>query len=610
MTKKSPKDAFDRRTFLKTASATSSIVVAPAFIKTALGDGSNLNSDLFALGVASGDPGRHSVVLWTRLVGDPLTGQGLPDEPIELQWEIATDPGMVNIINGDRIVADPRDGHAVRVLARRLPACRWYYYQFRALGKFKGHQSRVGRTRTFPRRFGDGNAQCRSDEMRFAFVSCQNYTQGFFAAWNDVAQQDIDFVVHTGDYIYENGATSTPIFPDRNHIGSEIFSVEEYRNRYALYRLDQDLQEAHAQFPFIVTWDDHEVDNNYAKNQAEEGAPFQDEAFIERKRNAYQVFAESMPIRRRFSDRSGRLSLARRIQFGRLADFHVLDTRQFRSDQPAGDGFGSTDENVDPTTAAILEDVFGQTLFDASGIENPRASLLGFGQEIWLAKNLIFSRSHWNVLAQQIMVMPWNLRETGRLSVQFGPDFDGKDQVLAAIGNLENILNVDAWDGYPASRRRLLRLLDLARPNNPIVLTGDIHSAWAAHLLEDFEDPGNSEILATEFVCTSVSSTFASVDPRPTDSIVNAGIPDNPHIRLFDGRFRGYCLCDVTRQRWKTTYRGVGSAGNLLNPDPLALVPKADDPSFTVAEAEIQTGFNRRRNRKDLSIVEHVPRSV
>ncbi|MEO0998823.1 MAG: alkaline phosphatase D family protein, partial [Pseudomonadota bacterium] len=233
-------------------------------------------------------------------------------------------------------------------------------------------------------------------------------------------------------------------------------------------------------------------------------------------------------------------------------------------------------------------------------------SLLGLNQELWLALNLLRSRARWNVLAQQIMVMPWNLKTTGQLSVQFGPDFPGKDQALAAIGNLDDLLNVDAWDGYQGTRERLLWLLDHARPRNPVVLTGDIHSAWGARLLQDFGDPQNSDVLAAEFVCTSISSTFAGADPRPTDGIVRASLPDNPHIGYFDGRFRGYCLCDVNEHRWLTQYRAVGAPEDAIDNDPLALIPASGDPVFVSAEAEIDAGFNRRGEAGELRVLDNL----
>lgn len=581
-----------RRRLLLSGGTAASLVVAPPFLKAASGDSLHLNHELFSLGVVSGDPHAHSVVLWTRLAPQPLTGGGMPARPVKVIWEVAEDYGMTRIVKQGVAVALPRHGHAVRVIAHGLPANRWWYYRFRALGQ----SSRVGRTRTFP------GYRDQVQQMRCAVVSCQNYTQGFFTAYRDMMTQDLDFVVHTGDYIYENGPAGFAIAPGRNHNGSEIFSVEDYRNRYALYRLDQDLQEAHAHLPFILTWDDHEVDNNYAGLHAEESAPFQNDDFRQRRRNAYQVYSESMPLRPSSHLRAehDEVRLFRKLAFGNLADIYMLDTRQFRSDQPAEDNFGSTD----PDSVAV-EGVLGEKLFDAQGILNPHATLLGSRQERWLAKNLYYSRATWNMLAQQIMVMPWNLVETTRAFVAANLEqqpipAQQKAQILSQFDNIDNMLNVDAWDGYPAARERLFNILRHSGAKNPIVMSGDIHSAWAAELLNDFSDP-QSDVLAAEFVCTSIASTFLTLDPRPTDYIVRLGLQDNPHIKFFNALFRGYCICDVNQQRWQTSYRAVGDLSALADIDnPLALVPFPDSPVATDAVLEIAAGFNQANSEQRL----------
>lgn len=557
--------------------------IAPAFLRSARGDSLHLNGGLFSLGVVSGEPDADSVVLWTRLAPEPLAGGGMPNRPVQVRWEVAEDYGMTRVLRQGVHLAQPGDGHTVRVVARGLPSNRWLYYRFSALGE----TSRVGRTRTFPAWHDP------IDRMRCAVVSCQNYTQGFYTAYRDMLDQELDFVLHTGDYIYENGPVALEIAPGRNHNSAEIFTLEDYRNRYALYRLDLDLQEAHAQLPFVVTWDDHEVDNNYAGLIAEEGAPFRGEDFRQRRDNAYRAYAEAMPLRplnRHHGDSA--LRLYRGLSFGRLADIHMLDTRQFRGDQPAGDGFGSTS----PASAAI-EPVIGEALFDAEGILDPAATLLGGRQARWLETRLRRSQAVWNVLAQQVMVMPWNLVTTTRAVVaatlQSQPiPPEQQARILAAFESIDNIFNVDAWDGYPVARRRLLAMLQRSGARNPVVLTGDIHSAWGANLLADFEDTG-SDVLAAEFVCTSISSTFLELDPRPTDFVVRQGLADNPHIEYFNGLFRGYCLCDVDGGRWQTRYRAVGDPARLADTDnPLALVPFPDSPVDTDAVLEIEAGFN------------------
>jgi alkaline phosphatase D len=574
-----------RRALLGTLGAASATLAtprillgAPAILKGELGY--PLPSGLFALGVGSGDPDDSSVMLWTRLAADPLGGGGVPSQPVPVRFRVATDAGMGRIVESGTVLALAETGHAVHVLVTGLRPDTWYWYDFQV----RGARSRVGRTRTFP-----ASHQATS-RMRFALVSCQDYAAGYYAAYRDMLTQNLDFVVHVGDYIYESGASATPLLPGRDHLGSEIFSVADYRNRYAQYRLDADLQNLHASVPFLCTWDDHEVDNNYAGLDAEESAPYTGDEFARRRRNGYQAYRESMALRplNRLITPAGNLRLYRDIEFGSLATFHLLDTRQYRSDQPAGDNFGSTDPD-----AVAIEPVFGETLFDAQGIEDPGATLLGRTQEYWLADRLRRSRAQWNVLAQQIMVMPWNLRATGRKQVELNPSLPApqKAAILGLIDQVANLYNVDAWDGYPAARRRLLELVARSGARNPVVLSGDIHSAWAANLLSDFSDPANADLVAAEFVCTSITSTFLTSDPRPTDFIVRASLPDNPHIGYFNGLFRGYCLCDVDRRAWQTTYRAV--QGNPLDPSPLALVPQAGSPVGTDKVLRIEAGFNR-----------------
>lgn len=557
-------DASDvtRRRFLIGSGAAVGVSAAPAILKGLRAEVAERGSSLFTLGVASGDPRAHSVVIWTRLAPDPLGGLGLPGFPIPVRWEVAGDPGMAKVLRRGLALATARDGYAVHAQVAGLPSDRWFYYRFEALGE----HSRIGRTRTFPGpRDGVG-------EMRFALASCQDYQDGFYVAYRDMLRQDLDFVLHVGDYIYENGQTGNPIAEGRRHNSAEVFSVEDYRKRYALYRLDPDLQEAHARLPFVVTWDDHEADNNYAGKVAEEDAPVQGRAFLERRRNAYQVYAETMPLRlgNRLGARRNRLRLYRSLHFGDLADIHVLDTRQFRSDQPCEDGFGS----LDPESVA-LEAEFGR-LFCPEEIDDPEATLLGSRQERWLARGLKFSRARWNILAQQVMMTEWNLAPFAQ---QFLPE-------------IETIFSVDAWDGYRAARRRLFNLLARLRPSNPVVLTGDIHSAWGANLLEDFADPG-SDILAAEFVGSSITSTFGDRDPRPNDALVrDTVVKANPQVAFFNGLYRGYCLCEVDRRRWRTTYRAAGTLEAIGNPDREAFIPFDDTPVETDAVLEIPAGFN------------------
>ena len=581
-----------RRQFVQGLGA--SLIAAPGLASTAWARGGDGASDLFPLGVASGDPDEHSVVLWTRLAPDPLNGGGLR-RPQRVLWKVALDPEMRHVIKHGYVVARPQNGHTVNAVATDLPSNTWLYYQFYS----RGQKSRVGRTRTFPAPWD------HVEHMRFGLASCQNYIAGFYPAYRDMVEQDLDFVVHVGDYIYENGATSNPNFPGRNHTGGEIFTVEEYRNRYALYRLDPDLQAAHANYPFLVTWDDHEVDNNVAGRTAEEGAPFTGDAFLERRRNAFQAYAESMPLRpsNRLGGRFGFLRLYRQLQFGEFANIYMLDSRQFRTDQPAEDGFGSPDV-IDPVAEATIEGAFGEEIFDAAAINAVDATMLGRAQERWLSRRVRRSKAQWNVFAQGVMVMRWNLVESARATVAFDPNIPpvAKDQILAALATVNDVFNVDAWDGYRRAQQKIHDLLARFRPNNPVFLTGDIHSSWGANLLERYDDP-NSDVLAAEFVCSGIASTFGGSDPRPTDAVVRASLGDNPHVEFYNGLFRGYALCDVNASRWRTTYRAVGTLADVQNPAPDALLARQDSPVQTDAVVEVEAGFNRRGRPKRLQTV-------
>jgi alkaline phosphatase D len=585
---------------------------APAIVH-ALGDPQG--GSLFTLGVASGDPDAGSVVLWTRLAPDPLNGGGLRQHRVPVDIEVALDPGFINVVRRGRRLARREDGHVINLRVGGLPSDTRLYYRFRA----QGQQSAVGCTRTFPRWFDS------PERVRFAVVSCQNYAQGFYNAFGDIADLgqagELDFVIHTGDYIYEGGPTGILGLAglDRDHEApnAEVFTVEEYRNRYALYRLDPDLQRAHGALPFIVTWDDHEVENNYAGLADENGSPANE--FARRRRDAYQVYRESMPMvpRNRVLRGNGELRIYRSLDFGDLAQVCMLDTRQYRSDQPAGDNFGSTD--TDPPLSqpeqALLEEVFAEELFDRDGILDPGTTLLGLKQEAWLARQLKQSRARWNVLAQQTMVTQWNLVTTGRLNAALGlggtlpPPLDG------VLAKLETLWNVDAWDGYPAARRRLFDLIDATDPSNPVFVTGDIHSSWGANLLEDFDNP-DSRIVAGEFVGTSVASTFLSPDPRPVHEIVRRGVDaDNPHIPYFNGLFRGYMHCELDADAWTTTFRSVVSSydeADLLSPDPaapftLGLVPLPGIPVRTDAVLKLASGFRNSNDRIQVESRETLP---
>ena len=444
----------------------------------------------FSLGIASGDPAHDGVVLWTRLAPDPLTGGGMPPEPVEVRWEVADDESMGRIVRSGRATAAAGWAHSVHVEVDGLRANRPYWYRFHA----GDATSPVGRTRTLPRS-GD-----EVDRLRFAFASCQHYEVGFFTAYRHLAAEDLDLVFHLGDYIYESpGRDNQP----RKHQGLELGTLQDYRNRYAQYKLDPDLQAAHAAFPWIVTADDHEVDNNYANATSENDDP--PDAFLRRRAAAYKAYYEHMPLRRRSVPSGPAIQLYRQFTYGKLASFFVLDTRQFRTDQACGDGLKAP----------------------CPGQADPSATLLGAAQERWLFDAVSKSKGQWNVLPQQVMM--------AKVDHAPGPD---------------ERYSMDQWSGYDACRTRLMEFFAARKPSNPVVLTGDIHSNWVNDLKVDFRNP-NAAAVATEFVGTSISSGGDGVDQTPRMKDVLA---ENPFVK-FQSSQRGYVSCAVTKEAWHADYQ-------------------------------------------------------
>lgn len=447
----------------------------------------------FTLGVASGDPTSDGVVLWTRLAPDPLNGGGLPAESFEVRWEVAEDEGFGKVVQKGTATAAPAMGHSVHVEVSGLQPDRWYWYRFMS-GNFV---SRVGRTRTMPA------TDALPDRLKLCFASCQHYETGLFTAYEHMATEHPDLVLHLGDYIYEYEGRDNRV---RKHTGPEITTLEHYRNRYAQYRLDAALQTMHALCPWLVVWDDHEFDNNCAGAISEESG-VSTEQFLLRRANAYQAYYENMPLRKPAIPRGADMLLYRTIDFGRLARIAMLDTRQYRSDQPNGDG-------LKPVTGAALD---------------PATTLLGAEQERWLLQELSRSTAGWNVLGQQVM-----MARVDRVP--------GEDRRFS----------MDQWAGYEVARRRLLTELSTRRISNPVVLTGDIHTNWVNDLLVDFDRPEEPAV-ATEFVCTSISSGGNGVQKAKGHAEL---MSENPFVK-FQNSERGYVSCEVTAKEWLSRYQVV-----------------------------------------------------
>jgi alkaline phosphatase D len=471
--------------------------------------------DPFTLGVASGDPTTSGAVLWTRLAPDPLAPDGgMPGNRPIVAWEVAHDEQFTRIVRSGRYTAAPELGYSVHVDVDGLEPDRWYYYRF-----LSGLAvSPVGRVRTTP-------APGALTPLRLGSASCQNYEQGHFTALDHLAQEQCDLVTHLGDYIYEYGGRDGLV---RRHHASEIRTLDDYRARYGQYRSDTALQKAHAMCPWFVTWDDHEVDNNYA-NEFGENRMESLEQMRQRRAIAYQAWWENQAVRVPRARSWADLDIRRTVDWGALARFWVLDTRQYRDDQACDDG---------------------NRIVPCGDWNDPQRTILGAEQESWLVEGLGRQDTRWQVLAQQVMMAPFDSAP--------GPDRE---------------MYMDSWSGYPHSRDRVLAAIAERARNRTVVLTGDIHSNWVNELSANFERPEGDPV-AAEFVVTSISS---GGDGRDAWESVPANMSENPHLKWHTAR-RGYHVSEVRPDAWHTTYREV----------PVVTTPGA--PVRTVSEWRTENG--------------------
>jgi len=472
----------------------------------------------FSLGVASGYPAPDGAVLWTRLAPDPHAGGGMAQAAVPVAWEVATDEAFRRIVRKGQETALPRWAHSIHAEVAGLEPGRHYFYRFHAGGAV----STAGRMQTAP---APGAA---TDRLRFAFASCQQYEQGYYTAYRHMAAEDLDLVVHLGDYIYESSWGRNHV---RKHDADQPITLEEYRNRYALYKSDADLQLAHAALPWIVTWDDHEVRNDYANDQSQDReGPF---LFLLRRAAAYQAYYEHMPLPKRMAPRGPDMRIYTHWDYGALARFHVLDDRQYRSHQacqrPGRGGSNVVDET------------------DCPDLLRPDRTMLGAPQERWLAGGLTESGARWNVIAQQTLM--------AQMDRTPGP---GRS------------FWTDGWDGYPRSRGQLLRLIASKRVSNPVVIGGDVHMSIIADLKLDFDNP-RSPVVATEFVGTSITSQGLS------QKTLETWRDDNPHVKFANSTRRGYTSIEITPKHWLARLRTVNEK-------------QADSPLRTLATWAVEDG--------------------
>ncbi|MEM7587964.1 MAG: alkaline phosphatase D family protein [Acidobacteriota bacterium] len=473
----------------------------------------------FKLGVASGDPMANGFVLWTRLAPDPFDRHAQAMPAVEVRWEVASDEAMQSTVRSGTTLAHPERVHAVHVEVDGLEPDRQYFYRF-----ISGDEvSAVGRARTSPLPTSD------VDQVRLAVTSCHSITDAYFPALRDLAEQAPRMVVHVGDYFYESewigGIRRIPI--------PEAYSLADYRELHARYKLDPQLQAAHAACPWMFIWDDHEVVDNWGGAYNQQG--LSPEQFAARKLAAFQAYYEHLPLRLSSRLRAEQMRIYQRAFVGTLMELNLLDCRQYRNDPPC------------------LEQVEAgpRYLPQCEAARAPELSLLGEAQEIWLSRGLGRSGARWNVIVQNTQVAPFDY-------------VSGED-----VG-----YDLDDWNSFDASRKRLLELLTRHRPTNPIFLGGNIHAYYAGLVHTDPFDP-TTEPLARELVATSLSAGGGGEDRYQH---VNQQFEENPFARYFDNRHRGYLLCDVTPEEWVTQCRVVA---DVLDPD---------SPGSTLATLTMRSG--------------------
>jgi alkaline phosphatase D len=452
----------------------------------------------FSLGVASGYPHAAGVTLWTRLAPRPLEGGGMPPAAFPVAWEVAADEAFRKIVARGTASALPSEAHSVHVDVSGLEPARTYWYRF-LVGSAA---SATGRTHTAPA------AGAPVNRLRLAVACCQQYEQGYYVAHRHMAREDLDCVVHVGDYIYESSWGQDHV---RSHNAPEPLTLEDYRARHALYKTDADLQACHAAFPWIVTWDDHEVQNDYADDRSQDLMPR--DAFLDRRAAAYQAYYEHMPVPAWAKPRGAAMRLYGSTAFGDLLQLCMLDDRQYRTHQvcAASNRGGSN----------VVRDE------DCPDRRDDKVTMLGADQERWLHETLGRSRARWNVVAQQTL-MSQNRRRSGTDPAYW----------------------TDGWDGYPRARERLLQSISAQRVRNAIIVGGDIHQATIADLKMNF-DEDKAPVIATEIVAPSITSQ------GPAQKRTEAIMQENPHIKFADGMLRGYATLDLTPRRCVVRFRRV-----------------------------------------------------
>jgi alkaline phosphatase D len=535
----------DRRTLL----AASAVGAAGVALGSVAADHAQAATRYFHHGVASGDPRPRSVILWTRVTPTDAATPGSGKGPrVRVAWQVAEDRGFRDIVARGTVRTGPGRDHTVKLDAKGLRPGHSYFYRF----LYQGVSSPIGRTKTAPARRAD------ISNLRFGVVSCSNMPAGYFSAYRHLAaRDDLDAVLHLGDYLYEYGPGEYGDLPGRQpQPPREMVSLADYRQRHAQYKSDRDLQALHSKYPFIVTWDDHEVTNDQWRKGAENHQPETEGDYLERRARAHKAYDEWMPVRMgRKTDLGDGTRLFRRLKFGKLAEISMLDLRTYRSQQ--------------------------QPLVEPPGEPAPGRTITGNRQMEWLKESLREDRAVWKLVGNPVMIAP----------VQIPPL---PPDLLQNINDVVHLLpeegqpyNVDQWDGYTEDRRELFTHLRDHGVHNTVFLTGDIHSGWACDLPVDASiyEPrtGLGESVGTEFVCTSVTSDnlndITMTAPARSSLPVEAALMTlNRHVRYVNFDDHGFSVLEVTRRYTQMDYY---------------VISDREDPR---AEASVHASYRTRTN--------------
>ena len=513
-----------RRTVLKSTAVAGVVGTAASFsVPTAAAA-----TPWFRHGVASGDPLPHAVVLWTRVTPSAAATPGSGQGPgVTLTWQVARDAAFTRVVREGTCRTGPARDHTVKVDATGLAPDTAYHYRFSCQGRTSG----VGRTRTAPA------ADALPSGLRLGIVSCANLQAGWFSAYRHLARRDdLQAIVHLGDYLYEYGPGEYGYGHDdvdvRPHEPAhEMVSLADYRRRHAQYKRDTDLQALHAKYAFITTWDDHEVANDAWQDGAENHQPGEG-VFEARRAAAQRAYDEWMPIRLSGTAATGDgTRMFRRLQFGQLAELSMLDLRSYR------------DEQAGPTGTTTVSD--------------PERTLTGTAQREFLLESLSSKRAQWKLVGNPVMIAPVTFAQLPADLV------DPVNDVTGILPRDGVPYNTDQWDGYTDDRREVLSHIRDHGVRDVVFVTGDIHSGWASDLPYDAGTYPVSDSAGVEFVCTSVTSNNLkdiTGTPARTSSLgVEATLrANNRHVKYLNFDDHGYSVLDITAERVQMDWFVIG----------------------------------------------------